>query len=77
MLKRDLAHEMLSRELQALGELFSREPEAEWAGFARDHDTVKRDKIVTIHPASATIGHTSIYKMNGQDGLANKSGRKQ
>jgi len=33
MLKRDLSYELLARELQALDELFSREPEdwAEWA----------------------------------------------
>jgi len=45
MLKRDLSYELFSRELQALDELFSREPEdwAEWAGFARDHSTAKRE----------------------------------
>jgi len=33
MLRRDLPHELFSRELQALGELFLREPEdqAQWA----------------------------------------------
>ena len=36
---------MFSRELQALDELLSREPEdwAEWAGFARDHFAAKRE----------------------------------
>jgi len=45
MLKRDLSYELFSRELQALDELFSREPEgwAEWAGFARSHYTAKRE----------------------------------
>ena len=37
MLKRDMSYELFSRELQALNELFSREPEdwADWAGFAK------------------------------------------
>ena len=45
MLKRDLSYGLLSRELQALDELFSREPEdwAEWAGYARSHYTPKRE----------------------------------
>ena len=45
MLKRDLSYELFSRELQALDELFSREPEdwAGWAGSARDYHTAKRE----------------------------------
>jgi len=45
MLKRDLSYELFSRELRALDELFSREPEdwAEWAGSARDYYTAKRE----------------------------------
>jgi len=45
MLKRDLSYELFSRELQALEELFSRDPEgwAEWAGSARDYYTAKRE----------------------------------
>jgi len=45
MLKRDLSYNLFSRELQALDELSSREPEdlAKWAGFARDHYIAKRD----------------------------------
>jgi len=42
MLKRDPSYDLFSRELQALGELFSREPE-DLAGFARDHYTAKRE----------------------------------
>jgi len=45
MLKRDLSYELSLRELQALDELFSREPEdwAEWAGSTRDRCTTKRE----------------------------------
>ena len=41
MLKRDLSHDLFSRELQALDGLFSREPKdwAQWAGFARSGAT--------------------------------------
>ena len=47
MLKRDLAYE-----------LFSREPEdwAEWAGFARDYYTAKREPLRISQPK---------YKVNG------------
>jgi len=43
MLKRDLSHGLFSRELQALDELFSREPEdrTKWAGYG--YSTAKRE----------------------------------
>jgi len=46
MLKRDLSYHLLSRELRALDELFSREPEdrAKWAGFARVPQDNKDEK---------------------------------
>ena len=47
MLKRDLSYDLFSRELQALDELFSREPEArvEWAGFARAPASSPKKKV--------------------------------
>jgi len=50
MLKRDHSHDLFSRELQVLDELFSREPEdwAEWAGSARDHYTAKREPFRVV-----------------------------
>ena len=52
MLKRDAPYGLFSRELQALDELFSREPEAwaEWAGFAREPKRMspaEMDKLTT------------------------------
>ena len=71
MLKRDLSYELLSRELQALDELFSREPEdwAEWAGYARSHYTAKREPfpgniVSTPDPKpkpAPTLPQTSTY----------------
>jgi len=50
MLKRDLSYDLFSRELRALDELFSREPEdrVEWAGFARTPDDSDRGRKITI-----------------------------
>jgi len=52
MLKRDLSYNMFSREPQALGELFSREPEdlAKWAGLARDYYIAKRERTPPPSP---------------------------
>jgi len=74
MLKRGLSYDLLSRELQALDELFSREPEdgAEWAGFARAPQDNKKGqangapanksqpKKAEQGPYSFTIGLTPV-----------------
>ena len=52
MLKRGLSYDLFSRELQALDELFSREPEdwVEWAGFARDDSHIERPPKPIVRP---------------------------
>ena len=68
MLKRDLSYDLLSRELQALDELFSREPEdgAQWA--KRSPPTIPEEKFEPHPQPRPPTPHPKTGKATGATG---------